>query len=94
MCATRPLHSVVLFRKDKRLVQAIDDEHRDEHGDLAFRQDFECSEKTEASPLALHLPSTLVSKDDRKLKAVVYVYSERGDFVEEFKPFEVHFPKP
>jgi len=92
--ATEPLQFVILFRKDKRPVQAIDDQHRDEHGDLVFRQESDCSEKTEASPVAIHLPTTLVSKDNRKLEALVYVYSKNGEFVEEFKPFDVHFPKP
>jgi hypothetical protein len=40
------------------------------------------------------LPAALVSKDERKVEAVVYVYSVDGVFLEEFKPFDVHFPKP
>jgi hypothetical protein len=91
--ATEPLQFVILFRKDKRLIQAVDDQHRNERGELVFRQDFDCSEKTEASPIVLHLPATLVPKDNRKLETLVYVYSKDGDFLEEFKPFDLHFPK-
>jgi len=40
------------------------------------------------------LPATLVSKDQRKVEALVYVYAVDGTFVEEFKPLYVHFPKP
>ncbi|HEV2491405.1 MAG TPA: M48 family metallopeptidase [Candidatus Acidoferrales bacterium] len=92
--ATEPLQLVVLFRKDKHLVQAIDDQHRDKQGDLTFREDFDCSEQSEAYPLLLHLPATLVSKDERKVEALVYIYSSNGDLLEEFKAFGVHFPKP
>jgi hypothetical protein len=92
--ATEPLQFVILFRKDKRLLQAADDQHRNERGELVFRQDFDCSEKTEATPTVVHLPATLVSKDNRKAEAIVYVYSKDGDFLEEFKPLDVHFPKP
>ncbi len=91
--AKEPLQFVILFRRDKRLLQAVDDQHRNERGELVFRQDFDCSEKTEATPIVLHLPATLVSKDDRKSEALVYVYSKDGDFLEEFKPLHVHFPK-
>lgn len=92
--ATTPLHFVINFRKDKRAVQALDEQHRNDRGELVFRQDFECSEKTEATPTIVHLPATLVSKDKRKVEALVYVYSGEGTFLEEFKPFDVHFPKP
>ena len=92
--ATEPLQFVILFRKDKRLLQSVDEQHRDDRGELVFRQEFECSEKTEAVPIVVHLPATLVSKDDRKAQAIVYVYSKDGDFLEEFKPFDIHFPKP
>src|SRR2546429_494851 len=92
--ATEPLQFVILFRKDKRLIQSVDEQHRDDRGELVFRQEFECSEKTEAVPIVVHLPATLVSKHDRKAQAIVYVYSKDGDFLEEFKPFDIHFPKP
>jgi len=92
--ATEPLQLVIQFLKNKQLLQAIDDQHRNERGVLIFQQGFDCSEKTEASPVVVHLPATLVSKDDRKLKALVYVYSQDGHFLEEFNPFDVHFPKP
>jgi len=85
---------VVLFRKNKQLLQANDEEHRTQRGELAFRQDFDCSEKNEASPILLRLPAKLVPKDDRKPEALVYVYSQDGEFLEEYKPFDVHFPKP
>src|SRR5205823_9090225 len=52
-----------------------------DRGELVFRQDFECSEKTEATPIVVHLPATLVSKDERKVKAVVFVYSGDGVFL-------------
>jgi hypothetical protein len=92
--AASPLKFVISFRKDKRLIQALDEQYRNDRGELVFRQDFECSEKTEATPIVVHLPATLVSKDERKVEAVVYVYSGDGVFLEEFKPFDVHFPKP
>jgi len=85
---------VILFRKDKRLLQAVDDQHRNDQGELVFRQDFDCSEKTEATPIVVQLPATLVTKDDRKPEALVYVYSREGEFLEDYKPFDVHFPKP
>lgn len=92
--AVEPLQLIILFQKDKHLIQAADQEHRTEKGELAFRQEFECSEKTEAVPIIVHLPATLVSKDDRKPQALAYVYSKDGEFLDEFKPFDVHFPKP
>ena len=92
--ATEPLQFVILFRKDKHPIQTVDDQHRNDRGELVYRQDFDCSEKTEASPVVVHLPATLVSKDDRKLEALVYAYSKDGTFLEEFKSLEVQFPKP
>jgi hypothetical protein len=88
------LQFVIGFRKDNRSIQAVDAEHRNDRGEMVFRQDFQCSEKTEAAPIVVQLPATLVSKDDRKLKAFVSVYSPEGAFLEEFKPVDVHFPKP
>src|SRR5882762_8069740 len=92
--ATNALKFVMNFHKDKRPIQALDEQYRNDRGELVFRQDFECSEKTEAAPVVVLLPATLVSKDERKVKALVYVYSGDGVFLEEFKPFDVHFPKP
>jgi hypothetical protein len=92
--AAEALQFVILFRKDKHPIQAADDQHRNERGELVFRQAFDCSEKSEASPVVVHLPATLVSKEDRKLEALVYVFSKDGDFLDEFKSFDVRFPKP
>ena len=92
--AASPLKFVINFHKDKHLIQALDEQYRNDRGELVFRQTFECSEKTEATPIVVHLPATLVSKDERKVRALVYVYSGDGVFLEEFKPFDVHFPKP
>jgi hypothetical protein len=92
--ATEPIQFVILFRKDKTAVKAIDGEHRNDHGELTFRHNFECSEKSEAQPLVVHLPATLVAKNDRKVEATTYVFSGAGQFVEEYKPVSVHFPKP
>jgi len=92
--ATEPLQLVVNFSKDKHPIQAQDQQYRNERGELTIRQEFECSEKTEAVPIVLHLPATLVSKDKRNVEALAYVYSGGGAFLEEFKPFHVHFPKP
>jgi len=91
---TEALQFVILFRKDKLAVKAIDEEHRNDRGELTYRQSFNCSEKTEAQPIVIHLPATLVSKNDRKIEATTYVLSEAGQFVEEYKPVSVHFPKP
>ena len=92
--ATEPLQLVIFFRKNKQPVQAADNQYRNERGELVFRQEFDCSEKTEASPVVVHLPAVLVSKDDRKVEALAYVYSKQGDFLDGFKAFDVHFPKP
>src|SRR2546422_7605060 len=51
--------------------------------ELVFRQDFACSERTEATPVVVRLPATLVSKHERKVEALVYVYSGEGFFLEE-----------
>jgi hypothetical protein len=92
--ATEHLQLLILFEKDKHFVQANDDQYRDEKGNLVFKQDFECSEKTEATPIIVHLPATMLSRDNRKVEALVYVHTARGEFLEEFKRFSVHFPKP
>jgi hypothetical protein len=92
--ATELLQLAILFRKDGRMVQASDQEHRTDKGELIFKQQFECSEKTEATPIVVHLPATLVSKENRKVQANVFVYSMEGKFVEEFKSIDVHLPKP
>lgn len=92
--ASTPLKFLINFRKDRRPVQALDEQHRNDRGELVFRQDFACSERTEATPVVVRLPATLVSKHERKVEALVYVYSGEGFFLEEYKPFEVRFPKP
>lgn len=92
--ATEPVQLIILFQKDKLLIQSADQDHRTKKRELVFKQEFECSEKTEATPIIVHLPATLVSKDDRKSQALAYVYSKDGEFLDEFKPFDVHFPKP
>ena len=61
--ATEPLQFVINFRKDKRPIHALDERYQNEREELVFRQDFECSEKTEATPIAVHLPATLVSPE-------------------------------
>jgi Peptidase family M48 len=91
--ATEPLQLVINFAKNKRPIQALDEQHRSERGELIFRRDFECSEKTEATPVVVQLPATLVAKDERKVEALARVYTADGLFVEQFKPIEVHFPK-
>jgi len=92
--ATGPLQFIILFRKDKVAVKAIDEEHRNDRGELTYRQNFECSEKSEAQPLVVHLPATIVAKNDRKMEATTYVFSGTGQFIEEYKPVSIHFPKP
>ncbi|HXL21351.1 MAG TPA: M48 family metalloprotease [Candidatus Dormibacteraeota bacterium] len=92
--AVEPLTMLISFEKDNHPLQSTSAENRDEKGNLVFRRTFECSEKTEAIPVVAHLPASLVGKDDRKVKALVYVFSSNGTFVESFKPFAVHFPKP
>ncbi|HLZ91056.1 MAG TPA: M48 family metalloprotease [Candidatus Acidoferrum sp.] len=92
--ATEPLQFVILFHKDKQAVKAIDEEHRNDHGELAYRQSFNCSERTEAQPLVVRLPAALVAKNDRKVEATTYVLSGTGQFVEEYKAVSIHFPKP
>jgi hypothetical protein len=59
-----------------------------------FRERFECSEKSEAIPVIVRLPATLVPKDSRKVQAHIEAFSENGEFLDEFKPLTIHFPKP
>jgi hypothetical protein len=91
--AVAPLRLFINFRKNKRTLITENKEYQNQRGELMFQQEFDCSEKTEATPVVVHLPATLVSKDDRKSEALVLVYSNTGDFLEAYKPFEVHFPK-
>lgn len=92
--ATELANVVILFEKDHKWVKATSPEFSGKDGDLVFHQQFECSEKSEAVPVILHLPANMVAKDDRKIEAHVEVFSESGSFLDEFKPITVHFPKP
>jgi hypothetical protein len=92
--ATEPVVAIIFFQKDHKLVKSDSQEYSDTKGDLVFRQQFECNEKSDASPVAVHLPATLVTKDNRKVEAFVGVFSKDGDFLDEFKAITVHFPKP
>src|SRR2546430_7932761 len=92
--ATEPLQFVILFRKDKRLLQSVDEQHRDDRGELVFRQEFECSEKTEAVPIVVHLPATLVSKDDRKAQPTFYFNPKAGIFLRDSRPSAFISPNP
>jgi hypothetical protein len=89
-----PVLGVVFFEKDHKFLKSTSPEFSDSDGDLVFRQEFECNEKSEATPVVMHLPATLVSKGDRKVETRVEVLSRKGDFLDEFKPITIHFPKP
>jgi hypothetical protein len=92
--ASEPVLAMIFLKKDQQYVKAPSQELSDSKGDLVFRHQFECNEKSEASPIVVRLPASLVKKDDRKVQAFVGVFSQEGDFLDEFKPFTVHFPKP
>ena len=92
--ATELTQAVILFEKDHKLVKTTSPEFAGPDGDLVYRQRFECSEKSEAVPVIVHLPATMVSKNNRKLEAHVEVFSESGTFLDQFRPITVHFPKP
>lgn len=92
--ATEPLQLLILFEKDHQLLRSESIEYSDDKGNLAFHEEFECSEKSEAIPIVIHLPASLVTKDQRKVKALASVYDGNHSLVETFKPFDVHFPKP
>jgi hypothetical protein len=92
--ATEPVLAVIFFEKDHKFVKSSAQDFSDAQGNLVFRQQFECNEKSEASPVLVHLPATLVPKDERKVEARVEIMSLKGDFLDEFKPLTVHFPKP
>jgi hypothetical protein len=59
-----------------------------------YRQAYACSDKDDATPFSVHLPATLVGKDDRKVKAEADITNGDGAVLERVKPFDVHFPKP
>ncbi len=92
--ATEPVLAVIFFEKDHKFVKSTLQDSSDPQGNLIFRQQFECNEKSDASPVLVHLPATLVTKEDRKVEARIEVFSQKGDFLDEFKPLTVHFPKP
>ncbi len=92
--AIEPVQAVVFFEKDHKFLKSTSADFSDADGDLVFRQEFECNEKSEATPVVMHLPATLVPKENRKVEARVEVLSRKGDFLDEFKPVIVHFPKP
>lgn len=91
--ATEPLSLLIHFTKDKHLVQAIDDDHRDRSGNLSFNQQILCTDKSDNTAISVQLPASLVSDKYRKTKATVDVFDSRGELVESFAPFDVHFPK-
>jgi Peptidase family M48 len=92
--ATEPVLAIIFFEKDHKFLKSTSPEFSDSEGDLIFRQEFQCSEKTEATPLVVHLPATLVPKDERKVEARVEIMARNGAFLDEFKPLTVHFPRP
>ena len=92
--ASEPVLAVIFFEKDHKLLKSTSQDSSDTQGNLVFRQPFDCNEKSDAAPLLVHLPATLVPKDNRKVEARVEVFSQEGDFLDEFRPFTVHFPKP
>jgi len=59
-----------------------------------YRQTYECSDKDDATPFSVHLPATLVGKDDRKVKAEADITDSEGAVLERVRQFDVHFPKP
>jgi hypothetical protein len=92
--ATELAQVLIWFEKDHKLLKSTSPDFSDTKGDLMFQQKFECSEKSEATPVIVHLPATLVPKDSRKVEAHVEAFSEKGEFLAEFRPVTIHFPKP
>jgi hypothetical protein len=92
--ATELVQAVIFFEKNHKFLKSASPEFSDSDGNLIFRQQFECTEKSEATPVIVQLPATLVPKEDRKVEARIEVFSSAGVFLEEFRPVTVHFPKP
>ena len=67
--ATEPVQLIILFQKDKHLIQSADQEHRAEKGELVFKQGFECTEKTESIPVIIHLLATLSVQERPKIRS-------------------------
>jgi hypothetical protein len=87
-----PVEVDLRFLKDNHPVHAQDASFADHDGNLAFREKAECSEKTENSPILLHLPANVVSENERKLHAIAFV-ANGSEVIAESKSFDVHFPK-
>ncbi|MGH9500599.1 MAG: M48 family metallopeptidase [Terriglobales bacterium] len=88
----QPVELVVVFQKGGHPVKAANADYGDKDGNLAIHDKADCLEKTETTPITLHIPANAVSGSDRKLKGKAFI-ANGGEMIGATKAFDVHFPK-
>jgi hypothetical protein len=90
----RPVALVIHLTKGNGApVQSMVSDYRDSAGNMMIRERAACLDVDSAKPTIVHIPTGLISRQDRKLKAQVEVLGPSDEILERSKVFAVHFPK-
>ena len=74
-------------------VPGVVSDYGDASGNIVIRERAACVDADAARPTIIHIPTAIISAQDRKLRAQVDVLGSRDELLERSKVFDVHFPK-
>jgi hypothetical protein len=90
----RPVDLVIRLTKGEGTpVQSVKGDYGDSAGNVVIHTRASCSDTDSARPTIVHIPTSIISPRDRKLKAQVEVRGPGDAVLERSKAFDVHFPK-
>jgi hypothetical protein len=90
----RPVALVIhLTKRDGSPVESSVSDYRDSAGKGIIHERALCSDTDAARSTIVHIPTTLIPPQDRKLKAQVEVIGPNDSVLERSKVFDIHFPK-
>lgn len=82
-----------LTKGDGAPVQSVIGDYRDSSGNVVIHERAACVDLDSARPTVIHIPSTVIPAQDRKLKAQVEILGPSDQVLERTKVFDIHFPK-
>ena len=74
-------------------VRTIVSDYQDSSGNVVIHEHAACSDADSTKPTIIHIPTAVISSQDRKLRAQVEVIGPSDEILERSRVFDVHFPK-
>jgi hypothetical protein len=84
---------IYLTKGDGAPVKSVIGGYRDSAGNVVIHERAACVDADGARPTVIHIPSTVIPAQDRKLRAQVEILGPSDQVLERTKVFDVHFPK-